>query len=326
MLILSAPGLAQDKFNLFTRAAAVGCATGGLVKVGASSTLSCLAAGTNGYTLTMAGGAPGWASTSAATLSTTGAAVDVSGSAAPGGSGMACVTTDATHCTWQSVTVSGGSGNVTVNAKGAVQTYDTAPASLAVGVDGKVLTADSAAATGLSYRGGLVQISKITTAASQATVDFTSIPANYTDLVVVWQARSNVSGANEAMSVKFNNDGTSGNYTITEWWQSYATGSGTGSTAASATGLFALQVTGNTAPSSHAGSGTMTISNYLGTVFYKGMFSTGQFQQGAGTAQQLTQQTSGVWKNTAAVTRLTFSVPTSFVNGSVFTLYGVGTP
>jgi hypothetical protein len=222
------------------------------------------------------------------------------------------------------ITITAGGG--TVATKGDIQTYSTAAANLAVGADGKVLVASSAAATGLSYAGGLVQISKITTSASQATVDFTSIPATYTDLMVMWQARSNISGVNEAMSIKFNNDGTSGNYTITEWWQAYAVGSSVSLTAAASTGLFALSVSGNTSPTSHAGTGQLVVNNYLGTTFYKQMNAIGSFHGSAGTSQQVSQITSGTWKNTAAVTRLTFSVPTSFVNGSVFTLYGVGTP
>lgn len=90
--------------------------------------------------------------TKANALATTGASVDVSGSAAPSGSSQACVTTDATHCTWQTVTVAGGSGNVTVAAKGDIQTYTTAPANLAVGTNGQVPTADSTASSGLSYQ------------------------------------------------------------------------------------------------------------------------------------------------------------------------------
>jgi hypothetical protein len=83
-------------------------------------------------------------------LSTTGASVDVSGSA-PSGSSQACVTTDATHCTWQTVST-GSSGNVTVAVKGDLQGYSTAPANLSVGTDGQAPLADSTAAVGLSYQ------------------------------------------------------------------------------------------------------------------------------------------------------------------------------
>jgi hypothetical protein len=40
-------------------------------------------------------------------LATTGASVDVAGSAAPGGAGYACITTNATHCTWQLASTGG---------------------------------------------------------------------------------------------------------------------------------------------------------------------------------------------------------------------------
>ena len=49
----------------------------------------------------------------AANLKTTGAAVNVGNSGVPGGSGYACITTDATHCTWQ--VLSGGGNALTSN-------------------------------------------------------------------------------------------------------------------------------------------------------------------------------------------------------------------
>ena len=50
-------------------------------------------------------------------LSTTGASVDVAGSAPPGGAGYVCLTTNATHCTWQ--TMAGG-GTVTSVSNGTI--------------------------------------------------------------------------------------------------------------------------------------------------------------------------------------------------------------
>ncbi len=54
------------------------------------------------------GGTPINAGNTAQALATTGAAVNVGNAAPPSGSGKACITTDATHCTWQ--TAGGGGG------------------------------------------------------------------------------------------------------------------------------------------------------------------------------------------------------------------------
>jgi hypothetical protein len=219
--------------------------------------------------------------------------------------------------------VPAGSG-VSVTTKGDLQTYDTGPARLPVGANGKVLVADSTATPGLSYWGGWVQISKITTAASQATVDFTSIPANYTDLIVIYQARSNVSGNGEGMYCKFNNDGTSGNYATGEALQGNATTASAFTLPPTAAGVYTATLGGTNVTANYASSGQILVANYLGTTFYKDLVSSFGLWYGSTSAYRTFYM--GTWKSTVAITRLTFSVPTSFLNGSVFTLYGVGTP
>jgi hypothetical protein len=177
---------------------------------------------------------------------------------------------------------------------------------------------------GVLNNGGLVQIAKITTSASQATVDFTSIPATFTDLEVRYQARSNLSGATENVLLKFNNDATATNYTITQYTLVVNATTTVGTVAASTSGLVACSISAGTALASTAGDGRVTINNYSGTTFYKHMLGTCAYASTSGASQELILSTSGFWKNTAAITRLTFISPTSFVNGSVFTLYGVG--
>lgn len=223
-------------------------------------------------------------------------------------------------------TVPAGAVVSPLTTKGDVWVYSTGDTRKAVGADGMILTADSAGATGLTYKGGLVQITKITCAGSQATVDFTSIPATFTDLMVLFQARSNASAATENITLKFNNDGTSGNYTITQYTVANNTTTFVGTVAASASGLAVGTLAAATAVTSATGDGRVMLNNYAGTTFFKHMLMSGTYTQGAGAGQENILSTSGIWKSTAAITRLTFISPTSFTNGSVFTLYGVGTP
>jgi hypothetical protein len=166
-----------------------------------------------------------------------------------------------------------------------------------------------------------VKLSQITTAASQATVDFTSISGSYTDLIVTYQARSNAAASWENLSVKVNNDGTSGNYTSAQYFYTIGASTGAGTAAASASGLFLIEVTGANVTANYPGTGIIHFINYTGTTFYKHTLTRGSYQQPSG-ATEVTYHSSGTWKSTSAITRLTFSVPTSFLNGSVFTLYG----
>jgi hypothetical protein len=209
--------------------------------------------------------------------------------------------------------------------KGDIFAFSTVDARVAVGTDYQHLTADSASAAGVKWRSGFALIQTITTAASQATVDFTSIPSNCTDLQVRFQARSNVSAYNEALSLKFNNDGTAGNYTASQHRYAERTFVIANTVAAGSAGLYAGIVTGASATANHATMGVVTVPNYTGTTFYKQMESSVRGEWGASVAQVI-HDVIGYWNNTAAVTRLTFSVPTSFLNGSRFDLYCVGGP
>jgi hypothetical protein len=225
----------------------------------------------------------------------------------------------------------GGGGGGSVTTKGDLQTYSTVAARLPVGADGYALVADSTQATGLKYAAmtgaagspvGLVQIAQIVTSGSQATVDFTSIGSGYTDLRVTWQARSNYVGAFEGMRLKMNNDGTSGNYTVGQYNNAMTTTLSAGTDAISSSGAGVGGVGGTTSPSNFGSFGEVVIPNYAGTTFYKGISTLLRFDSAS---SGYNQTETWFWKSTAAITRLTFSVPTSFVNGSTFTLYGTVT-
>ncbi|MEO6324790.1 MAG: hypothetical protein ABIT01_05885 [Thermoanaerobaculia bacterium] len=242
---------------------------------------------------------------------------------------------DLVNCTFPTLAVAtGGTGVVSLTAYAPIfgGTTTTNPVQAGtVGSLGEVLTSNGAGAiptfkaVGSGAGGGqFVRIAQVTTTGSQATVDFASIPSTYTDLEIRYQARSNVSATSEAIRLKFNADGTSGNYTITQYVAGNNNSASASTLAAAATGLYVNDCSGANAPANHPSVGVIRIDNYKGTVFYKHMESYGSCVLGAGAAQEAVQLFGGVWKSLTATNQLTFSVPTSFVNGSVWTLYGIG--
>lgn len=171
---------------------------------------------------------------------------------------------------------------------------------------------------GPSNGGGLIMIQQIITAASQATVDFTSIPTGYQDLEIRWQARSTNAVSTEDFRLRFNNDTTAADYNTS----SYMVQGGTGTDAATAVGTRFSLLPGTSVTASYASHGTISIPNYLGTTYFKEYTNVGNFGQ-ATAAIDTALQMVGTWKSTAAITRITLAVATAgIVNGSVFTLYG----
>jgi len=217
--------------------------------------------------------------------------------------------------------VGGGGVASPLTTPGDLWGWDTANARIPVGSDGKVLSADSSLSLGVGYKGGLVQIAQVVTTGSQATVDFDNIPSYFNDLLITFQVRSNLVGSYETMSMKVNNDGTAANYSSSQYLGGATSSAYAGNTAASTSGWGAGGVGGTTSPTGYASTGQIMVFNYARTTFYKCLESLNRYDQAANTLNEIH---SGHWKSTAAVSRLTLSVPTSFVDGSVITLYGLG--
>jgi hypothetical protein len=214
------------------------------------------------------------------------------------------------------ITGTGGSAITSINADTTAAQTIVGAAGITVGTTGGVTTVTGSA---------LVQIQKITTAASQASVHFASIPATYQDLEVRWMARSNVAAASEVMSLNVNSDVASGDYTLTQFMNGNNLTASAAFVAASILGIAISSVTGATGPAANEpSSGRTYIENYLGTVFYKRVSTVSAVALSGGNAREQLSLASGVWTSTAAVTDLLFTVPTSFLNGSVFALYGIG--
>jgi hypothetical protein len=151
-------------------------------------------------------------------------------------------------------------------------------------------------------------------AGGTATIQFTSIPSTYTDLIVHLSARTASTGnVWRDVNVRLNGSTTS------------LTGInllGTGSAAQSGgTGAEQIQVPSSSATASTFGSAQIYISNYAGST-NKSFSADSVTENNATTA--LAQMTAALWSNTATVTSIDLVVTaTTFVQHSTAVLYGI---
>ena len=203
----------------------------------------------------------------------------------------------------------------------------TVPVGTLYFVTDESVTERSTGAAWQSYSGSgsvyFTQIQQIVTAASQATVDFTSIAATFSSLLVEWISRDTQAGTGVVgIDLKINNDGTSGNYTSVFRSGSQNAVAVVSNIAAAATGvqIGAHPQDGNTA--GMAGTGTVKIIGYASTTWHKRVLA--HFGQDDATSNGLTSFHNARWKSTSALNRLTFTAGgTAFKDGSIFTLYGI---
>lgn len=152
-----------------------------------------------------------------------------------------------------------------------------------------------------------VALDKITLGTTTTSVTFNSIPATYTDLIMV----ANLSAAAITYSsIRFNGD-TGTNYSLTDL---YGTGSGAVSSRQS-------NVTSGGA-SSTEGSGTTLIyqiNNYSNTTTYKTALA-----RNSNSSNNVVASVS-LWRNTAAINSITLftGTGTGWAVGSTFSLYGI---
>jgi hypothetical protein len=141
---------------------------------------------------------------------------------------------------------------------------------------------------------------------AQASVTFSSIPATYTDLVLVVQGTSTV---NEPILMQFNGD-TGSNFS---WTQIGADAGGTFSTRASSQtsirGGFSNTAQGNQ---------IVQIMNYSNSTTHKTSLSRSNI------ANVGVRAIAGLWRNTNAITSITvIQSAGNFSSSCTFTLYGI---
>lgn len=151
-----------------------------------------------------------------------------------------------------------------------------------------------------------------TTLGSPGAVTFSSIPQTYTDLILVCNAKRNLSGAGAAsITVQFNNDTSSGLYSTTLLY----TGGG-----ALSSGANSLVYAGsaNQSNDTEVGIVYLNIFNYSRTNGPKAIVS-----RWGGAQSMYPAMAAGLWRNNNAINRIDLSCANSFTSGSNFTLYGI---
>lgn len=196
-------------------------------------------------------------------------------------------------------------------------------AQVTVDVNGHVTAASSVAITGLGL-GVLTRIAQVVTSGSQATVSFSSIPSGYTNLQVVITARDTSNAVNDVeIRLQINGDNTAANYTDTQYLSSAAGSSSSAVNTPTVNGCWIGAIPGTSLIANSLGIVNILIPSYSGTTFQKLVqsYASENYTTAANLANYLM---SFQWKNTAAISSLLFtSGGTAFLNGSVFTLYGM---
>jgi len=150
-----------------------------------------------------------------------------------------------------------------------------------------------------------------TLGSAAGTVTFSSIPATYTDLVVVSNYQTNA-GAVTTLQMKFNSD-TTANYSYTRFY-------GDGSSGASSRAVRTDNIAGiGIIDSSAYMTNIAQINNYTNTNTLKTTLSR---TNSSGTYLGAYMM---MWNSTTAITSLALNIlsGSSFSTGSTFTLYGI---
>jgi hypothetical protein len=211
--------------------------------------------------------------------------------------------------------------NTIVDAKGdliAATAADT-PARLAVGTNGQVLTADSTAATGLSWAtsssGGMTSIASGSLTGSS--ISMTSISQSYKNLQLV--LTDFYPSTDTYVYLRFNNASVANSYShlVTVW--NGAASSVTG-------GLYSLMyLTWNNLDSGNFRNFMVCdIYDYTNTTSNKQVQTNGCYVDTAGTAY-VVETDSNMWNQSTpeAINRIDISVNAGTFSGGTYTLYGV---
>lgn len=154
-------------------------------------------------------------------------------------------------------------------------------------------------------------IATTTLASATNTITFSSIPATYTDIRLVFFCIP--SAANDHIAINLNND-TAGNYSET-----YIVGDGTSAFSGRTSGAFKWRQYGGIV-GTNPNLLTMDLFSYAGSTYKTALFTFSNDSNGSG---RVHRQVS-LWSSTSAVNRIDLTFGTyQFAIGSRATLYGI---
>jgi len=161
------------------------------------------------------------------------------------------------------------------------------------------------------------KIASTTLGSSQSGITLSSIPATYTDLVLVFQY-AQTSNSDNAF-IRFNSD-TGNNYR-----RVYGVGSPAGATTAnnsSSDRIYFNPQVGSGTSLNTPGFLTINILSYANTTTYKNILARDNATKNDGGQQ--TAMYAGTWDNTAAITSITVNTTaTNLLSGTSVTIYGI---
>lgn len=169
--------------------------------------------------------------------------------------------------------------------------------------------------------GNAVLISDTTLGSDAASVDFSSIPATYAHLMVVWHVRGTKAAQYDSLHLRFNADTTAANYWDCRGYVNSTTYTGSNANAIPTVGW----IDAATAYTTSWSAGTLILPDYANTTTHKAAMSWGTSNgPQSGTTSVYHHFGTATWKSTSAVNQLTF-VPGSnnIAQYSRFTLYGL---
>jgi len=163
-------------------------------------------------------------------------------------------------------------------------------------------------------------ISSVTVGAGGASsIDFTSIPATYTDLLLKVSVRQDSTNTAQAINFRLNNDSGS-NYTVK---MVYGSGSGAASAGTTATSIFYWYSSDASATASTFNNAEIYMPNYTSSNQKSLSFDSVSENNGTLAYANLT---AGLWTGTSAINRITltpYTGATNFVQYSTAYLYGI---
>jgi hypothetical protein len=159
-------------------------------------------------------------------------------------------------------------------------------------------------------------ISSVTLSSAQANIDFTSIPATYTDLLIKTSARCTYVGSGQNYIIKFNNSTTG--YTLR-----YLEGDGASAASGTSPGTFTYlgAIGGTTYPANIFNTVDIYIPNYASSNYKS--FSVDDAIE-ANTTTAYAGINAELWSNTAAINQITlYAGAGNLATYSTAYLYGI---